>query len=102
MTKYNVLLAANVPAYRNIEIEAESDVEALEKIKSILQFKGEDATTLSPEYGEMFDHRLVDLSDNDGRFVAGDLMLEDSDTIFVDTLDKEIELMKENNSNSEE
>jgi hypothetical protein len=102
MTTYKALLAATVPAYRNVEFEAASDVEALEKIKAMLRFEDDDSITLNPEYGEMYEHRLVDLAADDGRFVCEDLTLDAQDTVSSNTLDDEIERMSNNESNSEE
>lgn len=63
MTKYNILLAADVRAYGSVEIEANSIEDAKAEADKLLkaQFDDERFPTFKPEYDTINNFELIDI-----------------------------------------
>jgi hypothetical protein len=72
MKTYTVIYAEDVPHYGVADIEASNDEEAVAAAKAYDCH----ALGLEAEWGNAFCHRIVEISDEEGRTVAHDLALD--------------------------
>jgi hypothetical protein len=73
MKTYTILYAEDVPHYASVQIEAQSDEDAIKRAK-VHDFAGE---ALEAEWNNPVCRRIVHIEDNAGNTVANDIPLDD-------------------------